>query len=155
MRKISVLFSLLLAIVCFAACKGNDIYLSEIESSTIETSSGFSITITDDANTELGEITSSELEQIASDWDKIEIEIEPEKPIHGVASSETTVGGDKNSSSTTDKTSSSSFLTSSNTYSSSDEDKTPESSSSEKPVSGEEPTSSKVTSLPDYYEGRY
>ena len=85
MKKIAILFSLLLLIVCFAACKDNDVYLSETDSSApADTSSGFGIIITDKQETTSGTEskpssvapTQSEIEQIASDWDDVEIEIE-------------------------------------------------------------------------------
>ncbi len=158
MKKIAILFSLLLLIVCFAACKDNDVYLSETDSSApADTSSGFGIIITDKQETTSGTEsktssvapTQSEIEQIASDWDDVEIEIEvapeskPESKPEKTSSKETATSSEEKT------------PASSSQVNSSSEQETPSESSSSEQPKDEEPTSSKVTSLPDYYEGRY
>lgn len=164
MKRIVLLFSLLLVIVCFAACKDTDVYLSENDSSISDASSGFGIIITDDESTvstganntnSSSALTQSELEQIASDWDEIKVEIEAATPSTKPETSSNTAVSSENKTSSVTSNKTSSDKPSSAESSSDDQDKTPESSSSEQPVSSEEPTSSKVTSLPDYYEGRY
>lgn len=162
MKKIAILFSLLLLIVCFAACKDNDVYLSETDSSApADTSSGFGIIITDKQETTSGTEsktssvapTQSEIEQIASDWDDVEIEIEvaPENKPESKPESKP----EKTSSKETATSSEEKTPASSSQVDSSSEQETPSESSSSEQPKDEEPTSSKVTSLPDYYEGRY
>lgn len=148
MKKFLILLSICLLVLAFAACKKTDTKQpSNDDSSLPSTSSGFEITIVDDDKTEsdaeptdeTASATQSELDQIASDWDDMEVELTP------ATSSQSTSTSSKTGTSSESKTSS----VNSQKVSSKEE------SSSSKVYSTEEPTSSKVTSLPDYYEGRY
>lgn len=158
MRKISLLFSLLLLIFCFAACKNTDVYLSETDLSVPDTSSGFEIIITDDSSTTSNTVstasTQSELEQIADDWEKVEVELETVTPSSKAenASQPTTNSEEKTSSAVSASKPESSGPAAQN---SSVAEQSSSENSSVKESSSSESASSKVTSLPDYYEGRY
>ena len=146
MKKIFLpIILLFVSILCLACGNNTDSNMSQIEGTTDKTSSKIDIIIDENVSSNANDsnISQSEIEQIASEWENTEFEIE----VNSMSSNNSSIlSSDKSSvSSNTSSEYVVSKVSSSNGVSSNKNEN----------ASSNTMTSSKVTSLPDYYEGRY
>lgn len=141
MKRISVLFAVLVLVVCFAACKSDkDKGTTSTDETSSLTSSGFEIIITDDSSeidSESDAATKAELDEIASAWENASVTVTVSSSSAGSSSTQTSSVKDN---------SASSEKTSSVAQSSSVSSGLSEVTTSSKP---------QTTSVPEYFEGAY